>query len=58
MTAADYLPAAGTGPALSGTYAGTPWDLSLSGCMRQAGRAVIEERLLDRLLADLRATLT
>ncbi|WP_281253456.1 DUF2399 domain-containing protein [Micromonospora wenchangensis] len=51
MTAADYLPAAGTGTALLGTPTRTPWDES----MRRAGRAVTEERLLDRLIADLRA---
>ncbi|SCF07032.1 TIGR02679 family protein [Micromonospora haikouensis] len=55
MTAADYLPAAGTGTALLGTPTRTPWDESLSESMRRAGRAVMEERLLDRLIADLRA---
>ncbi|WP_319463581.1 TIGR02679 family protein [Micromonospora sp. RTP1Z1] len=54
MTAADYLPAAGTGTALLGTPAGTPWDESLGESMRRTGRAVMEERLLDRLIADLR----
>jgi hypothetical protein len=55
MTAADYLPAAGTGTALIGTPTRTPWDESLDESMRRAGRAVMEERLLDQLLADLRA---
>ena len=55
MTAADYLPAAGTGTALLGTPTRTPWDESLSESMRRTGRAVMEERLLDRLIADLRA---
>ncbi|MFC0099194.1 TIGR02679 domain-containing protein [Micromonospora marina] len=54
MTAADYLPAAGTGTALLGTPTETPWDHPLGESMRQTGRAVMEERLLDRLLADLR----
>ncbi|MEU5943684.1 DUF2399 domain-containing protein [Micromonospora sp. NPDC047548] len=47
------LPAAGTGTALLGTPAGTPWDESLGESMRRTGRAVMEERLLDRLVADL-----
>ncbi|WFE33517.1 TIGR02679 family protein [Micromonospora sp. WMMD975] len=55
MTAADYLPAAGTGTALLGAPARTPWDESLGESMRRTGRAVMEERLLDRLIADLRA---
>lgn len=54
MTAADYLPVAGTGTPLLGTPAGTPWDESLGEAMRRTGRAVMEERLLDRLVADLR----
>lgn len=54
MTTADYLPGAGTGPTLIGAPAGTPWDPPLHHMMRQAGRAVMEERLLDLLLADLR----
>ncbi|MEH1016950.1 TIGR02679 family protein [Micromonospora sp. CPCC 206060] len=58
MTAADYLPAAGTGTTLIGTPARTRWDESLGESMRQAGRAVMEERLLDRLVADLRTTAT
>lgn len=53
MTATDYLPAAGTGTPLLGTPAATPWDESLSESMRRTGRAVMEERLLDRLIADL-----
>lgn len=56
MTAADYLPAAGTGPALIGTPAGTPWDPPLHDSMRRVGRAVMEERLLDLLLTDLRGS--
>ncbi|MEO3820132.1 TIGR02679 family protein [Plantactinospora sp. B24E8] len=56
MTAADYLPAAGTGTALLGTPTRTPWDESLGEAMRRTGRAVMEERLLDLLIADLRVT--
>lgn len=55
MTAADYLPGSGTGPALIGAPAATSWDPALQEEMRKAGRAVMEERLLDALLADLRA---
>ncbi|PSK66848.1 hypothetical protein B0E53_01183 [Micromonospora sp. MH33] len=54
MATADYLPAADTGTALLGTPAETPWDESLGESMRRTGRAVMEERLLDRLIADLR----
>ncbi|MFF0658041.1 MULTISPECIES: TIGR02679 family protein [Micromonospora] len=56
MTAADYLPGAGTGTALIGTPTRTPWDESLGESMRRTGRAVMEERLLDLLIADLRVT--
>ncbi|NLU79876.1 TIGR02679 family protein [Micromonospora sp. HNM0581] len=56
MTAADYLPRAGTGTALIGTPTRTPWDESLGESMRRTGRAVMEERLLDLLIADLRVT--
>jgi hypothetical protein len=54
MTAADYVPGAGTGPDLIGAPAVTSWDPPLQEEMRKAGRAVMEERLLDALLADLR----
>ncbi|BCL15432.1 hypothetical protein GCM10017556_31710 [Micromonospora sagamiensis] len=54
MTGADYLPGAGTGTALLGTPARTPWDESLGELMQRTGRAVMEERLVDRLVADLR----
>ncbi|MGW3808589.1 TIGR02679 family protein [Micromonospora sp. NPDC005113] len=53
MTAADYVPGAGTGPDLIGAPAVTSWDPPLQEEMRKAGRAVMEERLLDALLADL-----
>ncbi|WP_433528224.1 TIGR02679 family protein [Micromonospora sp. CA-263727] len=55
MTTAEYAPAAGSGPALIGAPAATGWDPPLSAAMRQAGRAVMEERLLALLLDDLRA---
>jgi hypothetical protein len=53
MSSDNYLPFAGTGPALLGTPVDTPWDPALSVDMLGAGRAVMEERLLDRLLEDL-----
>jgi uncharacterized protein (TIGR02679 family) len=54
MAAADYEPVSGTGPALIGAPADTPWDPSLRAAMLRARRAVMEERLLGDLLADLR----
>lgn len=54
MAAADYLPHAGAGIALAGPPVPTPWDPSLSEAMVDNGRAVMEERLLDPLLGDLR----
>jgi uncharacterized protein (TIGR02679 family) len=53
MTGDDYRSAAGAGPALVGAPADTPWDPQLREAMCRAGRAVMEERLLARLLADL-----
>jgi uncharacterized protein (TIGR02679 family) len=53
MGSADYLAAAGAGPALLGVPADTPWDPALGQAMRRTGHAVMEERLLDHLLADL-----
>jgi uncharacterized protein (TIGR02679 family) len=54
MGAADYGAAAGSGPALLGTAVETPWDPVLQEDMRRNGRAVMEERLIDPLLRDLR----
>jgi hypothetical protein len=54
MAGADYLSAAGSGPVLIGVPADTPWDPPLREAMRLGGRAVMEERLLDDLLTDLR----
>jgi uncharacterized protein (TIGR02679 family) len=53
MSAVDYLGAAERGLPLAGAPAPTPWDPELAVAMNKAGRAVMEERLLDRLLADL-----
>lgn len=53
MTSLDYVRAAGSGPGLVGAPTQTHWDLSLGEAMRQIGYAVMEERLLDSLLADL-----
>ncbi|BCB86103.1 TIGR02679 domain-containing protein [Phytohabitans suffuscus] len=53
MTGEDYLRAAGAGPALLGARAASPWDPSLAEALSRVGRAVMEERLLDDLLADL-----
>lgn len=56
MTAADYLAALTTGPsdALRGTPAASPWDPSLAGAMAEAGRCLMEERLIPTLIEDLR----
>ncbi|MFC4093652.1 TIGR02679 domain-containing protein [Micromonospora sp. GCM10011541] len=54
MTTTEYETAAVSGSALLGAPARTPWDPTLSDMMRRAGRAVMEERLIDLLLDDLR----
>ncbi|MFV2101654.1 TIGR02679 family protein [Micromonospora sp. LOL_024] len=54
MSAAEYTPAAGSGPALVGVPTATAWDPALAEAMRRAGRAVMEERLIGLLLDDLR----
>ncbi|MFC0533034.1 TIGR02679 family protein [Phytohabitans kaempferiae] len=56
MTGEDYLRAAGSGPTLLGARAESPWEPSLSEALSRVGRAVMEERLLDDLLADLAPT--
>jgi uncharacterized protein (TIGR02679 family) len=53
MGTADYTAAAAGGIPLTGSPAPTPWDPELAPAMRAAGRAVMEERLLGDLLADL-----
>lgn len=53
MTADDYRSAAESGQPLTGTPAQTPWDPPLGDAMVAAGRAVMEERLLPRLIDDL-----
>ncbi|MEU3454737.1 DUF2399 domain-containing protein [Micromonospora sp. NPDC006766] len=54
MSTTEYETAAVSGPALVGAPAPTPWDPALADAMRRAGRAVMEERLIDLLLDDLR----
>jgi uncharacterized protein (TIGR02679 family) len=54
MTAADYVDAAARGVPLIGSPVPTAWDPELAPAMRENGRAVMEERLLDELLEDLR----
>jgi uncharacterized protein (TIGR02679 family) len=54
MSAADYALAEARGIPLAGAPAATPWDPALAELMARTGRAVMEERLLDVLLADLR----
>jgi uncharacterized protein (TIGR02679 family) len=56
MASADFTAALGTGPSepLRGAPADAPWDPLLARALTEAGRAVMEERLLDVLLTDLR----
>ncbi|MEU4422062.1 TIGR02679 family protein [Actinoplanes sp. NPDC024001] len=54
MTAADYAAPGSHGVALAGAAAATPWDPELAASMAATGRAVMEERLIDLLLNDLR----
>ena len=55
MGAADYQAARAAGGAepLRGPEAASPWDNRLAELMHASGRAVMEERLLPALLADL-----
>lgn len=55
MTAADYRHAlkAGESTPLTGPPAASPWDPELANLMTGHGRAVMEERLIATLLADL-----
>ena len=46
--------ATGSGRALTGAGAEAVWDSGLGAAMREAGRAVEEERVVDDLVADLR----
>lgn len=57
MGLADYEAAlhAGDSVALRGHPAASPWEEALASRMSETGRAVMEERLLPLLLADLRA---
>ena len=55
-TAADYNRAVATGAglvSLAGTAQPTPWDPALAEAMAARGRAVAEETVADRLMADL-----
>jgi hypothetical protein len=57
MSTGDYLraidaPLADTEP-LKGAPAPSPWEPALAGVMATRGRAVMEERLIPLLLADL-----
>jgi uncharacterized protein (TIGR02679 family) len=57
MTAGDYLSgveAGDTPVALRGDPVPTPWDPDLRETMRATGRAIYEETVADKLLADLR----
>ncbi|MCH0561820.1 MULTISPECIES: TIGR02679 family protein [unclassified Streptomyces] len=58
MTAADYRDALGQGEStpLAGPAAASPWDPRLAQDMEKSGHAVMEERLLPALLADLTRT--
>ncbi|GIF75990.1 TIGR02679 family protein [Asanoa siamensis] len=56
MSAADYAIGAPHGVPLTGASADTPWDPLLAAAMRDSGRAVMEERVLDSLLQDLHRT--
>jgi hypothetical protein len=56
MSGAVYRAAVGVGRPLLGVPADTPWDADLRAAMEEAGHAVMEERLLDLLLDDLRPT--
>jgi uncharacterized protein (TIGR02679 family) len=53
MSTADYTDAVNRGMPLTGIPGPTPWDPELVAAMSTVGRAVMEERLLDRLLDDL-----
>jgi uncharacterized protein (TIGR02679 family) len=55
MSTSDYVTALETGDSepLKGTTASSPWDSRLAERMMAEGRAVMEERLIPILLADL-----
>ena len=54
FSVAEYERAVGEGVlSLAGTPQPTPWDPDLSAMMRAHGRAVYEESVADRLIADL-----
>jgi uncharacterized protein (TIGR02679 family) len=55
MSVADYMAGlrAGEGVPLAGAPAGSPWDHELASALTREGSAVMEERILTDLLADL-----
>jgi hypothetical protein len=55
MGAEVYLSALSSGDSepLRGSPAASPWEPALAEALAESGRAVMEERLLDLLLADL-----
>lgn len=53
MSADDYACTTRGEVPLAGAAAATPWDPALAEAMAGAGQALMEERLLPRLLADL-----
>ena len=55
MTVDEYLRALETGDSepLKGPPADSPWDAALAIAMGEQGRAIMEERLIPRLLEDL-----
>jgi uncharacterized protein (TIGR02679 family) len=57
MAARDYRGAlaAGETTALAGPKAASPWDPRLALLMAERGRAVMEERLIETLVADLKS---
>ncbi|MEO3875820.1 DUF2399 domain-containing protein [Nonomuraea sp. B12E4] len=58
MGAADYFAGLELGEStpLTGSPAASLWDQALADAMAAAGRAVMEERLIPALLADLTRT--
>ena len=57
MAASDYRDAltAGQSTPLTGPQAGSPWDPRLGSLMIERDRAVMEERLIEMLIADLKS---
>jgi hypothetical protein len=53
MTATDYTNSAAVGPLLRGKYIAATWDAHLCPLLQESGHAVLEESVLESLLADL-----